>query len=335
MIDFGLSDKVLARLLDRVGTRIDGILATTRQDIADEIEQGLAEGLGAAALGDRIEAATAFSELRAETIARTETATLLNQASAESYREYGVETVQIIDGDGDDECAAADGQEWTLDEWIANPIAHPNCVRDAAPILDHTPASASEEPAADWPEPDTSPKGIDDATSAWTGIHYADLREYQMSGTVREGMSLAEDPIHGISEERAAQAVSTLTRLIADGEAAPPLYRGLSVNDDVLAEFGNLSRGDKVDMALSSWSADAKEAVKFASRGFSDAPNPVVMEVLDAQGFDMSPFSFYPGEKEWITNGRFVVDSVKDTENGLVIRFKQEAVWQAPRRGVR
>jgi hypothetical protein len=45
----------------------------------------------------------------------------------------GVTHVEVSDGDDDDDCADADGQVWTLEEALANPIAHPNCVRSFAP----------------------------------------------------------------------------------------------------------------------------------------------------------------------------------------------------------
>ena len=159
-IDFvGLPADVYARLQSQIGERVVGILETTRQDIADAIEKGLAEGLGAAELGDRIEEASAFSELRAETIARTETATLLNQASTESYREFGITHVEVIDGTDDDECAEANGQVWTIEEAQANPIAHPNCVRDFSPFF-------GEAPEATPTPTEAEPDGVADIRAA-------------------------------------------------------------------------------------------------------------------------------------------------------------------------
>lgn len=135
--DFGdlVGNRVLQRLLSAAGKRIKGINETTREHVANLLRQGVEAGEGAAELGDRIEAATFFDEYRAEMIARTETATVLNQAATESYREFGVEEVRVIDGDQDEECAAADGQTWTLDEANDKPIGHPNCVRDFIPVV--------------------------------------------------------------------------------------------------------------------------------------------------------------------------------------------------------
>lgn len=145
----GFSPRAQARLLEQVGAQVTGILDTTRQMVRDEVQRGLEAGLGGGALGDALEDAAAFSEYRGELIARTETAIFLNRAATETYRDYGVTHVTVIDGDGDEECAAADGQTWTLEEADANPIAHPNCVRDFAPIVGEVPeqAAPSEEGA--------------------------------------------------------------------------------------------------------------------------------------------------------------------------------------------
>jgi hypothetical protein len=75
----------------------------------------------------------AFSPARALTIARTETATAYNHGAGLTYKQNGLEEVDISDGDDDDECAAADGSTWTVDEFLDDPLAHPNCVRSGAP----------------------------------------------------------------------------------------------------------------------------------------------------------------------------------------------------------
>lgn len=127
-------DKVLQRLLSRLGTRISGINETTRTQVAEAIREGVEAGDGAAQLGDRIEALTGFDEYRAELIARTESARVLNEAQLESFREFGVNKVRAIDGDDDPECAARDGQEFDLDE--ALDIAdHPNGTLDWVPVV--------------------------------------------------------------------------------------------------------------------------------------------------------------------------------------------------------
>lgn len=129
-----LGSAVLSKLMKSVGKRIGGIIDTTRDDIQRVIAKGLDDGLGASELGDLIESATTFDEYRAELIARTETAAVLNQAAIESYREYGVERVRAIDGDSDEECAARDGQEFDLDEAL-DIEDHPNGTLDWVPVV--------------------------------------------------------------------------------------------------------------------------------------------------------------------------------------------------------
>ncbi len=76
------------------------------------------------------------STSRSETIARSETATAYNVGAVMSYREANVDKVEVMDGDGDAECSEADGQIWSLEDAEANPIAHPNCTRAFAPVVE-------------------------------------------------------------------------------------------------------------------------------------------------------------------------------------------------------
>jgi hypothetical protein len=59
----------------------------------------------------------------------------MNVGAILSYREAGLEKVEVLDGDGDDICAEADGQIWTLEQAEANPLGHPGCTRSFAPIV--------------------------------------------------------------------------------------------------------------------------------------------------------------------------------------------------------
>jgi hypothetical protein len=113
-----LGSRVLERLLAASGKRITGINETTRQHVIDAIRRGIVAGEGPGTIGDRLEDLPegVFGEYRGELIARTETGIVANLASVESYREYGVAKVSVIDGDEDEGCAAANGSEWTLAE---------------------------------------------------------------------------------------------------------------------------------------------------------------------------------------------------------------------------
>lgn len=117
-----------------VGERITKINETTRDDIAAIIAKGFDDGLSPAEIGDLIEGATAFDEARAELISRTETALAYNESALRSYTEFGVTQVQAIDGDQDEECAARDGQTFSLEEALSI-TDHPNGTLDWAPVV--------------------------------------------------------------------------------------------------------------------------------------------------------------------------------------------------------
>ena len=129
------------RALTRGAARVTNINQATQDAIAQFIADGIDQGLSPAELADEIESGVlldngspAFSELRAETIARTELMDAYNGAALASYSDAGVEYVQAIDGTGDEECAARDGQTFSVDE--ADTIEdHPNGTLDWVPVF--------------------------------------------------------------------------------------------------------------------------------------------------------------------------------------------------------
>lgn len=126
--------KVEKYVLSQTGVRIGGINETTREAVGAVIRAGIEESLTASQIADRIEELPAFDEARAELVARTESMFAYNTAAITSYREFGVEQVQAIDGDGDEQCAQRDGQVFSLDE--ASGIEdHPNGTLDWAPYF--------------------------------------------------------------------------------------------------------------------------------------------------------------------------------------------------------
>lgn len=127
------TDAVEDELLTRTGARITGINDTTRQAVIAAIRDGFAASLTVNEIADRIEALPAFDEARAELVARTESGYAYNYAALSSYREYGVERVEAIDGDEDEVCAARNGQTFTVDE-AAEIEDHPNGTLDWAPV---------------------------------------------------------------------------------------------------------------------------------------------------------------------------------------------------------
>ena len=137
-------DPFVTRFADRyVAERVTQLDDTTREDLRVTItslfdsatESGTPISLPAIAeaIGERF---AQFSTTRAASIARNETAIAQNHGAAFGYQAAGYNYVEINDGDGDAECAAADGQIWSIAYWLANPIEHPNCERSASPISD-------------------------------------------------------------------------------------------------------------------------------------------------------------------------------------------------------
>jgi hypothetical protein len=139
-VEFAEKDPFLTRFFTRyVGERITQLVGTTKEIVIDELRTVLEDeaGDGQTALADRllsvVDDTAALTPARALMIARTETAIAYNVGAIAAYRQAGVTHVEVSDGDDDDDCADADGQVWTLEEALANPVAHPNCVRSFAP----------------------------------------------------------------------------------------------------------------------------------------------------------------------------------------------------------
>lgn len=134
-----------ARRLTKLAARqITAIEETTRARVAGYVERAVSEGMSPQQLAKLIreDPSGAFGRSRATTIARTETAMAYAHSSVGGWRDSGrVDKVIIFDGPdcgwGDhDDGDLANGSIRTLDEYEANPIAHPRCVRSAAPALD-------------------------------------------------------------------------------------------------------------------------------------------------------------------------------------------------------
>lgn len=126
--------KVEKYVLEQTGLRIGGINDTTRRAVGDVIRQGIADSLTASDIADLIEGMTEFDDARAELVARTESMFAYNTAALTSYGQFGVEMVEAIDGDQDEECAARHGEVMSIDEAAAIED-HPNGTLDWAPVF--------------------------------------------------------------------------------------------------------------------------------------------------------------------------------------------------------
>jgi len=145
----GITRNVIADLLEFGGERIRDINARTLEALTIQLAEGTRRGYSIPQLIDGVPAegyaglngvtldngTPAFSELRSETIARTETMLSYNRATVTGYGEFGVTHLLAYDGDGDEECAARNGQEYTIEE--AQGIDdHPNGTLVWSPIVD-------------------------------------------------------------------------------------------------------------------------------------------------------------------------------------------------------
>ncbi len=123
-----------------VGDRITQIEGTSKDLVVKTVRRILdeAEGLPAPEIGSLIRESVAdqfdeFAKYRADRIARTETAIAFNHGTVLGVSQAGGDYVDVFDGEDDEECAAANGQTWTIDQALADPVAHPNCVRAFSP----------------------------------------------------------------------------------------------------------------------------------------------------------------------------------------------------------
>lgn len=153
------SDPFLDRFATRyVGERVRQLTGTTREEVAALVRTAFADGsLPVQELATKIhdtvrERFSDYERYRALAIARTETAIAYNHGNALGFVQAGVDEVDIRDGTGDALCAAANGQRWTVQRWLSDPIAHPNCERSGSAVLDKDddpPPTRAETEAAD------------------------------------------------------------------------------------------------------------------------------------------------------------------------------------------
>jgi SPP1 gp7 family putative phage head morphogenesis protein len=136
-IDFDLTNPRVQDAIDKRAKESRNIAGTTKEQVKGWIKAGTEQGLSPAQIAKQIrESGTDISKSRATTIARTETAVAYSGGAILAYRDAGVEKVEVLDGDDDEECAEANGQVWTLDKAEENPIGHPNCTRAFSPVVE-------------------------------------------------------------------------------------------------------------------------------------------------------------------------------------------------------
>ena len=135
-IRWDISNPRVKDVIEGLAKKIKDVAETTREDVRRWVEVGTEEGLSVQKIAEQIRSNAAnIAPSRALTIARTESAVAYSSGAILAYGDAGVSKVEVLDGDDDEACAAANGQIWTLDEAMAEPIAHPNCTRAFAPYL--------------------------------------------------------------------------------------------------------------------------------------------------------------------------------------------------------
>lgn len=136
-VSFELENEYVQTVLNRLGKQIRAVAETTRDEIRALVGRQAQEGWSVEELAKQIrDRGDIGSVSRSLLIARTETGTAYNLGSIASYRVGNITHVDVLDGDDDEICAAANGSRWTLDEAEANPIGHPNCTRAFTPVVE-------------------------------------------------------------------------------------------------------------------------------------------------------------------------------------------------------
>ena len=140
---FALDAAALSAMADPyIGKLIVELQGTTKDAVTALIERTIAEGQAAeygatpfelgSAIRDAVrEQFAGYERWRADRIAKTETATVYNQGNLLAFRQNDITHVIVSDGQTEgscDECEAVDGAVWTIEEAMAAPTEHPNCL---------------------------------------------------------------------------------------------------------------------------------------------------------------------------------------------------------------
>jgi predicted nucleic acid-binding protein len=142
-----LTDLMRTRALEyaqeRAAQLIGEIRESTREFIRSDVATAIEEGWSTQKFASALSENYAFSDARAETIARTEIATADVQGNMIFYRGCGVVSGKewlVGNNDSCDECEANEADDVIgLDEKFTSgddaPPAHPNCTCDVLPVL--------------------------------------------------------------------------------------------------------------------------------------------------------------------------------------------------------
>ena len=148
-----LVSEALEYARSRAAELVTAIDETTQERLQQMIEDAVAKDLSPAELADNIGRSFAFSEERADMIARTELTDAWNSGVISTLKDAGEEYVYVTDGDGCEICAAVkDDPIWTIEEADGDESEHPNCERGFRPLTEEEAQGMAEEDAADEQE---------------------------------------------------------------------------------------------------------------------------------------------------------------------------------------
>jgi len=150
--------KGLQALLEQAQVTMKEIDAYTLDRIGSQLASGLAQGFGADKMSQAVYQVLR-DPARSMVIARTETARALIQANVAEYLDAGVEKVQWLVADPDDDCLENAnvivnyGDEFPSGD--IEPPVHPNCMCDLGPVSQYSPAldlGVTADVVKDWDE---------------------------------------------------------------------------------------------------------------------------------------------------------------------------------------
>lgn len=144
-VNFNVDDPMVSKHMTKyVGERITQLSETSKSQVSDALRGALEDADEASGVQDLADLVTDtvrdlygdYEQYRSLRIARTESAVVYNNGSVFGGVQAGFDSFDVVDGTDDDECAEANGDTWTSDECLEDPIAHPNCVRAFFPHTD-------------------------------------------------------------------------------------------------------------------------------------------------------------------------------------------------------
>lgn len=138
---FDQNDPAVVAALDEAGLHIKDIMDTTRDALAEYLQEAYRDGRSIDEIGRQVEGLVAETYSgRSRAIARTEIGTAQNTATHGRYQQAGVKHVEVFDNGFDNShefCRQVQGKVVTVEWMRRNPLQHPNCVRAFGAVFDY------------------------------------------------------------------------------------------------------------------------------------------------------------------------------------------------------